>query len=142
MCVALFAFATIIAWYYMGRQAASYLGEAVGKDLVRIYTAGYLAAVFFGSLGPMELVWEVSDVLNGCMAVSYTPLPLRTARLPSPASLEKTPRAIPYWTLLLARSPTAPPAALRNENASWKIIPKAEGIFSRNKNSTAAEAAI
>ena len=42
MCVALFAFATIIAWYYMGRQAASYLGEAVGKDLVRIYTAGYL----------------------------------------------------------------------------------------------------
>ena len=69
MCVALFAFATIIAWYYMGRQAASYLGEAVGKDLVRIYTAGYLAAVFLGSLGPMELVWEVSDVLNGCMAV-------------------------------------------------------------------------
>lgn len=50
MCVALFAFATIIAWYYMGRQAASYLGEAVGKDLVRIYTAGYLAAVFLGSL--------------------------------------------------------------------------------------------
>ena len=69
MCVALFAFATIIAWYYMGRQAASYLEEAVGKDLVRIYTAGYLAAVFLGSLGPMELVWEVSDVLNGCMAV-------------------------------------------------------------------------
>ena len=68
--------------------------------------------------------------------------PLRTARLPSPASLEKTPRAIPYWTLLLARSPTAPPTVLRNENASWKIIPKAEGIFSRNKNSTAAEAAI
>ena len=69
MCVALFAFATIIAWYYMGRQAASYLGEAIGRNLVWLYTAGYLAAVFLGSLGPMELVWEASDVLNGCMAV-------------------------------------------------------------------------
>ena len=47
--------------------------------------------------------------------------PLRTARLPSPASLEKTPRAIPYWTLLLARSPAAPPAALRNENVFFLL---------------------
>lgn len=90
MCVALFAFATIIAWYYMGRQAASYLGEAVGKDLVRIYTAGYLAAVFFGSLGPMELVWEVSDVLNGCMAVpNLAALVLLSGKVGSPGRAGK-----------------------------------------------------
>ena len=90
MCVALFAFATIIAWYYMGRQAASYLGEAVGKDLVRIYTAGYLAAVFLGSLGPMELVWEVSDVLNGCMAVpNLAALVLLSGKVGSPGRAGK-----------------------------------------------------
>ena len=76
--------------YYMGRQAASYLGEAVGKDLVRIYTAGYRAAVFFGSLGPMELVWEVSDVLNGCMAVpNLAALVLLSGKVGSPGRAGK-----------------------------------------------------
>lgn len=69
MCVALFAFATIIAWYYMGKQAAAYLGEAIGADASFLYMAGYLTAVFLGSLGPMEKVWEISDIFNGLMAV-------------------------------------------------------------------------
>lgn len=69
MCVALFAFATIIAWYYMGKQAAAYLGEAIGRDIAFLYMAGYLTAVFLGSLGPMEKVWELSDIFNGLMAV-------------------------------------------------------------------------
>lgn len=68
MCVALFAFATIIAWYYMGKQAAAYLGGVFGKNVTFFYMAGYLAAVFIGSLGPMEAVWELSDIFNGLMA--------------------------------------------------------------------------
>ena len=51
VCVTLFAFATIIAWY-------SYP-----------YLCFYLAAVFVGSLGPMEQVWGLSDIFNGLMAV-------------------------------------------------------------------------
>lgn len=69
VCVVLFAFATIIAWYYMGKQAAGYLGEALGRDVSGIYITGYLLAVFLGSLGPMEAVWEISDIFNGMMAV-------------------------------------------------------------------------
>ena len=69
VCVVLFAFATIIAWYYMGKQSAAYLGETLGKDLGSPYLCFYLAAVFVGSLGPMEAVWELSDILNGLMAV-------------------------------------------------------------------------
>ena len=69
VCVVLFAFATIIAWYYMGKQSAAYLGETLGKDLGYPYLCFYLAAVFVGSLGPMEAVWELSDILNGLMAV-------------------------------------------------------------------------
>lgn len=69
MCVALFAFATIIAWYYMGRQAVAYLGETIGRDVSKIYLGGYLTCVFLGSLGPMEAVWEISDIFNGMMAI-------------------------------------------------------------------------
>ncbi len=69
MCVALFAFATIIAWYYMGRQAVAYLGETIGRDVSKLYLGGYLACVFLGSLGPMEAVWEISDIFNGMMAI-------------------------------------------------------------------------
>lgn len=69
MCVALFAFATIIAWYYMGKQAVVYLGETAGVNVSGLYMAGYLACVFLGSLGPMEAVWEISDIFNGLMAL-------------------------------------------------------------------------
>lgn len=69
MCTALFAFATIIAWYYMGKQAVTYLEESAGVDLSKIYLVGYLMCVFLGSLGSMEAVWEVSDIFNGMMAV-------------------------------------------------------------------------
>lgn len=69
VCVILFAFSTIIAWYYMGRQAAEYLAEKISKKIPYFYTAGYLASVFCGCLGAMETVWELSDIFNGFMAV-------------------------------------------------------------------------
>ena len=65
----LFAFSTIIAWYYMGRQAAEYLGQKISGRIPAVYTVGYLLAAFFGCLGAMETVWEISDIFNGLMAV-------------------------------------------------------------------------
>ncbi len=74
-----FAFATIIAWYYLGRQAATYLAESLKKRnslyilqrLLRgkIYTVLYLGAVFMGCLAKLETVWEFSDIWNGFMAL-------------------------------------------------------------------------
>ena len=69
LCVMLFAFATIIAWYYMGKQAVVYLEETTGFSVAPVYTFLYLACVFFGCLRPMEKVWEISDVFNGLMAI-------------------------------------------------------------------------
>ena len=69
VCVVLFAFATIIAWYYMGKQAAAYLGETLGISIESLYFAGYLICVALGCLGPMEKVWGISDVFNGMMAI-------------------------------------------------------------------------
>ena len=53
----------------MGKQAASYLGSKLGRNLAGVYFFGYLGAVFLGGMGPMEAVWEVSDIFNGLMAV-------------------------------------------------------------------------
>lgn len=66
----LFAFATIIAWYYMGKQAADYLlGSRGGTLRGRIYGSLYLGAVFLGCIARMEAVWELSDIWNGLMAL-------------------------------------------------------------------------
>lgn len=69
MCLAFFAFATIIAWYYMGRQAVVYLGDSIGWDISKLYFVGYLIFVFLGSLGTMETIWKISDIFNGMMAI-------------------------------------------------------------------------
>ncbi|MGL5435969.1 MAG: alanine/glycine:cation symporter family protein [Lachnospiraceae bacterium] len=69
-----FAFATIIAWYYLGRQTASYLLEKLfpGKRAAKIglfgYTLLYLAAVFTGCICRLDIVWMFSDIWNGLMA--------------------------------------------------------------------------
>lgn len=69
--MALFAFATIIAWFYLGRQAAVYLtqGGRYQKLLLKFYGFLYLNAVFFGCLARLEFVWNLSDIFNGLMAV-------------------------------------------------------------------------
>ena len=73
--MAVFAFATIIAWYYLGRQTAAYLGEHLPgragsrpERFLSCYTALYLAAVFTGCLCRLDVVWLISDVWNGLMA--------------------------------------------------------------------------
>lgn len=75
----LFAFATIIAWYYLAKQTLAYLLEKLGQVwpgskrlhhvLEVLYLTGYLSAVFLGCVASLELVWEISDIWNGLMAV-------------------------------------------------------------------------
>lgn len=69
--MALFAFATIIAWFYLGRQAVAYLTEHSGAGRIFLFFYGfvYLNAVFFGCVAKLQLVWNLSDVFNGLMAV-------------------------------------------------------------------------
>lgn len=70
----IFAFATIIAWYYLGRQSFSYLLGCSGRDQSqenirnRGYLALYLLAVFCGCVCRLEIVWLISDLWNGLMA--------------------------------------------------------------------------
>ena len=84
--MALFAFSSIIAWFYLGKQAVEYVAVRLGgkgmeekwpgrKMLGRrraaetVYTACYVASVFLGCVGQLTIVWTISDIFNGLMAV-------------------------------------------------------------------------
>lgn len=62
----IFAFATILGWSFYGEQAVSYL---FGERALKYYRLLYLASVFAGAVTSMGVVWALSDLLNGLMAL-------------------------------------------------------------------------
>ncbi len=64
--IALFAFTTIIGWSHYGRTCCRYLG---GERLVPVYNCIVILAVFLGCIGTSEMLWDISDALNGLMCV-------------------------------------------------------------------------
>ncbi len=65
--IALFAFATIVAWAYQGEKAFEFL---TGRTKYNIwYRFGYALMVFVGAVCSLEVVWNFSDICNGLMAV-------------------------------------------------------------------------
>ena len=66
VCLALFAFSTILGWSYYGEKSLEY---PLGTGAVLPYRVAFVLAAFLGSLGTVEFVWLLSDVLNGLMAI-------------------------------------------------------------------------
>lgn len=64
--LSLFAFSTIIGWYYYGERCFVYL---FGEDKKLIYTIIYIPLVYVGAVGGLEPIWNISDTLNGLMAI-------------------------------------------------------------------------
>jgi AGCS family alanine or glycine:cation symporter len=60
-----FAYSTILGWSYYGEKCAQY---ALGKWVVVPYRCLYTAFVMIGTVVSLDLVWAVSDVVNGLMA--------------------------------------------------------------------------
>lgn len=73
-----FAFATMIAWYYLGRQTLGgvleWVNEKMGLSekargrIETLYLVLFGYAVFLGSVSSLTAVWELSDIWNGLMA--------------------------------------------------------------------------
>lgn len=61
-----FAFSTILGWSYYGERAVEYLK---GKRWMLAYRVLYIIAVFVGSVGSLDVVWNVSDCMNALMAI-------------------------------------------------------------------------
>ncbi len=64
--ILIFALATIIGWSYFGEKAIEYL---LGAKSTFLYKALYIAFVFIGANLELKLVWDISDTLNGLMAI-------------------------------------------------------------------------
>lgn len=62
----LFAYSTLIGWNYYGEKAIEYL---MGSRAIRIYRIFFIAAVVVGAMLNLELVWNISDLMNGMMAL-------------------------------------------------------------------------
>lgn len=68
----LFAFATLIAWYYYGEKCVEYLfrrASRAGRVARRVYQVAYVAMVFAGCVTNLDVVWEFADCFNGLMAI-------------------------------------------------------------------------
>ena len=64
--LSLFAFSTMLGWAYYGEKSLEYL---LGIKAVLPYRLVFVTLIFVGSLGTIEFVWLLSDVLNGLMAL-------------------------------------------------------------------------
>ncbi|NNM32569.1 MAG: alanine:cation symporter family protein, partial [Gemmatimonadetes bacterium] len=62
----LFAFSTMLGWAYYGEKSLEYLA---GVKAVTPYRLVFVTAIFVGSLGTIDFVWLLSDILNGLMAL-------------------------------------------------------------------------
>lgn len=62
----LFAFSTILGWAYYGEKCFKFLaGYKIGK----YYRFLYVPACYLGATGSLQLMWNISDTLNGLMAI-------------------------------------------------------------------------
>lgn len=67
ICIALFAFATIIGWAYQGEKAFEFL---VKKSKYCIFYRFFYALIaFVGAVCSLEAVWNFSDICNGLMVI-------------------------------------------------------------------------
>lgn len=69
--LSLFAFSTILGWYWYGETALVYLFGS-GKTSTRSYKAIYSLLIILGGWGGAEAlthIWDLADTLNGLMAI-------------------------------------------------------------------------
>ena len=66
VAVILFAFATVLGWSYYGERAVEYL---FGVKAILPYKLIFICIIYFGCNMSLDLVWDISDTLNGFMAL-------------------------------------------------------------------------
>ncbi len=64
--IILFAYSTILGWCYYGEKSIEYL---FGLKAVLPYRIVFICFVGVGAVAKLSLVWNISDTLNGLMAI-------------------------------------------------------------------------
>ena len=63
-----FALSTILGWAYYGEVSVGYLSGNSKKAIIG-YRLVYVTVVFVGAVGSLDLIWSISDTMNGLMAI-------------------------------------------------------------------------
>ena len=64
--IILFAYSTILGWCYYGEKSMEFL---FGVKSVLPYRIVFVCFVGVGAVAKLSLVWNISDTLNGLMAI-------------------------------------------------------------------------
>jgi AGCS family alanine or glycine:cation symporter len=65
VAIVLFAYTTMLTWNFYGEKSWEYL---FGRKVVVPYRLVFLAFLYVGAVGGLELIWSIADTLNGLMA--------------------------------------------------------------------------
>ncbi len=63
----LFAYSTLIGWYYYGEKAVEYI--IPDAKIVKFYQILWILLIFTGAVAKLSIVWNISDIFNGFMAL-------------------------------------------------------------------------
>lgn len=61
-----FAMATLIGWSFFGERALAFL---LGEGYKKSYQLAYLLMIFTGAIMSLDLVWEMTDLMNACILI-------------------------------------------------------------------------
>ncbi|MCP3891599.1 MAG: sodium:alanine symporter family protein [Desulfobulbaceae bacterium] len=64
--IVLFAYSTMLGWCYYGEKSIEYL---FGKKVIMPYRILFICLIGVGAVAKLSLVWNISDTLNGLMAI-------------------------------------------------------------------------
>ena len=64
--IGLFALSTILGWALYGCRCCEFM---LGSKAVPVYQCIYIICVALGSVLELDLVWNISDTMNGFMAI-------------------------------------------------------------------------
>lgn len=67
ICLAMFAFTTILGWDYYGESCLAYLTRGNAK-VIKTYKVLYILAVLIGPFVTLNFIWTFADIFNGLMA--------------------------------------------------------------------------
>ena len=67
IAITFFATASILGWAFYGGRALEYVSESTAAD--RFFKTAFILSVFAGSIINMQSIWDISDILNGLIAL-------------------------------------------------------------------------
>ena len=66
LCLALFAFSTVLSWGMYGTRCCEFL---FGTKSIKVYQIIFVLVVVVGATMDLSLAWDIADTLNGLMAI-------------------------------------------------------------------------